>query len=91
MVFWVSNLVLGFDVLSNLNLVITQLLMFTACKYPVVIYLFEVNNANTIVKYVQIQQIKALEQCQWHRSGVFIVNFEQISNIFLVFPLLTWP
>ena len=25
----------------------------------------------------------------WHRSGVFIVNFEQISHIVLVFPLLT--
>ena len=37
------------------------------------------------------------EQCLWFvqsyvrdiRSGVFIVNFEQISNIVLVFPLLT--
>ena len=25
---------------------------------------------------------------QWRRSGVFIVNFEQISRIVLVFPLL---
>ena len=26
---------------------------------------------------------------QWRRSYVFIVNFEQISHIVLVFPLLT--
>ena len=25
------------------------------------------------------------EQRQWRRSGVFIVNFEQISQLFLVF------
>ena len=33
--------------------------------------------------------IKTLEGRQWHRSGVFIVNFEQISLIALVFPVLT--
>ena len=26
---------------------------------------------------------------QWYLSGVFIVNYEQISHILLVFPLLT--
>ena len=25
----------------------------------------------------------------WRRSGVFVVNFEQVSRIILVFPLLT--
>ena len=25
----------------------------------------------------------------WHRNGIFIVNFEQILNVFLVYPLLT--
>ena len=30
------------------------------------------------------------EQRQWCLSGVFIVNFEQISNIVLVFLLLTF-
>ena len=28
-------------------------------------------------------------QCQWHLSGVFIVNFEHISHLVLVFLLLT--
>ena len=27
--------------------------------------------------------------CQWHRSGVFIVSFEDISHLVLVFLLLT--
>ena len=33
--------------------------------------------------------IKTPEQRQWRRSGAFIVNFEQISHIVLIFPLLT--
>ena len=32
---------------------------------------------------------KTPEQSQWRRSGVFIVNFEHISHLFLVFFLLT--
>ena len=35
--------------------------------------------------------MKTSEQwLQWRCSGVFIVNFEQFSFIFLVFPLLSW-
>ena len=34
------------------------------------------------VKYVQIRRF-------WHRSGVFISNFEHISHLTLVFILLT--
>ena len=33
--------------------------------------------------------IKTLEQCQWRCSGVFNVNFEHISQLVLVFLLLT--
>ena len=33
--------------------------------------------------------IETLEQGVWHSSGVFIVNFEQISHLALVFLLLT--
>ena len=32
--------------------------------------------------------IKIPESRQWRRFGVFIVNFEQILDIVLVFPLL---
>ena len=35
--------------------------------------------------------IKTPEQRNRHRSGVVIVNFEQISQIALVFLLLLWP
>ena len=33
--------------------------------------------------------IKTPERRQWRRSGVFIVNFEHISHLFLVFLFLT--
>ena len=33
--------------------------------------------------------IKSREQRQWRLSGVFIVNFEHILYLFLVFPLVT--
>ena len=53
-----------------------QLLLCT----PVGIYLFKVNNRNTRTR---------CEICQWSRSGVFIVTFENISHLVLVFLLLT--
>ena len=34
--------------------------------------------------------VKISERRHWHRSGVFIVNFEHILHIVLVFLLLTW-
>ena len=34
------------------------------------------------------KDLKFLKSQQWRRSGVFIVNFEYILYIFLVFPLL---
>ena len=33
--------------------------------------------------------IKTPERHEWRRSGVFIINFEHISHIVLVFRLLT--
>ena len=36
--------------------------------------MFQVNNKDT----------------KWRRSGVYIVNVEHISDLVLVFPLLTW-
>ena len=33
--------------------------------------------------------VKIPEQRQWHRSGVFIVNFEHIAHLSLVLLLLT--
>ena len=33
--------------------------------------------------------IKTQERCQWRRSDVFMINFEHISHLVLVFLLLT--
>ena len=55
------------------------------------IYLFKDNNRSTS-KRCEIPSkstIKTSERSDWRRSGVFIVNFEFISFIFLVFLLLT--
>ena len=59
---------------------------------PANIYLFKVNNRNTRKRceiYLKLT-IKTSQQCHWHRSGVFIVNFEHISYLFLVFLFLTF-
>ena len=37
------------------------------------------------------QGVKYVQSCQWRRSGVFIVKFEHISRLILVFLLLTLP
>ena len=54
-------------------------------------YMFKVNNRNgrTRCETCSKLTIKALERCQWRHCGVFIVNFEYISNLVLVFLLLT--
>ena len=58
--------------------------------YPAYIYLFKVNNRNSR-KGCQICEkviIKTPERRQLH-PGIFIVNFEHISHLFLVFQLVT--
>ena len=54
-------------------------------------YLFKVNNKNTRKRCEICSKltIKTPERCHWYHSGVFIVNFEQISHTSLIFPLLT--
>ena len=52
--------------------------------YPVGIYLFKVNNRNTRTRSKICSHVH-----NWCRFGVFIVNFEHISHLVLVFPLLT--
>ena len=47
------------------------------------------NEPGQRVKYVQKLIIKTPKQRQWRRSSVFIVNFEHISHLVQVFPLLT--
>ena len=57
-------------------------------RFPVGIYLFKVNS-RIRSKICSKLTIKTPEQCQWRHSGVFIVNFEHILHLFLVFLLLT--
>ena len=53
--------------------------------------MFKVNyrNIRTRCEICLKLTIKKPERRSWHRSGVLIVNFEQISHLFLVFLLLT--
>ena len=53
--------------------------------------MFKVNNRNTRTKCEICSKltIKTPEQRQWGRSGAFIVNLEQISQLILVFLSLT--
>ena len=46
-------------------------------------------NARTRCELCSKLTIKTPERRQWRRSGVFIVNFEHISHLALVFLLLT--
>ena len=58
---------------------------------PPGVHLHKVNNGKTRTrceKYSKLT-IKTPDQRHWHRSGVFIANFEHISHFDLVFLLLT--
>ena len=60
-------------------------------NYPANIYALKVNNKNTRKKSDICSKlaIKTIERRQWRCSGDFIVNLEHISQLFLVFLLLT--
>ena len=61
-----------------------------ALTCPIGNYMFKINNRNSRTR-CEIRSeliIKKAERCQWRRSGVFVVNFENISHLVLVFPLL---
>ena len=59
--------------------------------HPVGIYLFKFNNENTriICEIYSQLTIKTPDRRHWRRSDVFIVKFENISQLDLVFPWLT--
>ena len=60
-------------------------------KCPAGIYVLKVNdrNARTKCEICSKLTIETTERRQWRRSGVFIVIFEFISHLVLVFLLLT--
>ena len=63
--------------------------MRTRCVCPAGVYLLKVNNKNTrtTCEICSKLLIKTPERLHWRRSGVFIVNFEQISHIVIWFLL----
>ena len=52
------------------------------------IYLFKVNNRNTSIRCGKCSQLTI--KTSGHRSGVFVANFEHISNLFLCFYCWIW-
>ena len=65
--------------------------IYQVTSIPVVIYLLKVNNRNTSTRCEICLKltIKTPERRHWRRSSVFIVNFEHILHLVLVFLLLT--
>ena len=53
--------------------------------------MFKINNKNTRTSCEICSKLtmKTPERCQWRRPGAFIVNFEYILHLVLVFLLLT--
>ena len=72
---------------SRLNTSLTRHL--NAC--PASNYMFKVNNRNSRTRCETCSKltIKTPEQRHWRRSSVFIVDFQHISHLVLVFLLLT--
>ena len=56
--------------------------------------MFKVNNkdtrtcSNLTIETLE-EGVKHVQLCHWRRSSIFIVNFEHISHLVLVFLLLT--
>ena len=67
------------------------LLTSSVIANPAANYMFKVSNRNTRArcKICSKLTIKTTERRQWCRSGVFIVYFEHIPHLVLVFLLLT--
>ena len=68
-----------------------ELIVKLSYSVPAGIYLLKVNNRNTRTRCEICSKltIKTSERRQWRRSGVFIVNFENIPHLPAVFLLLT--
>ena len=73
------------------NYLLTRLGRQKLSNYPANIYLFKGKNTNTKKRCEICSKltIKTPERCQWRISCIFIVNFEHIGHLSLVFLLLT--
>ena len=78
-------------IFNNLSKPIELKLISTIWPYPAGSYMFKVSNRNTRAKCEICSKltIKTPERHHWCCSGVFIVNFEHISHLVLMFLLLT--
>ena len=79
----------GLQVSKNTNskLILFSWLILNKFSLLTNIYLFKVNNRNArkSCEICSKLTIKTPERRSWRRSGVFIVNFEHILHLFLVF------
>ena len=75
--------------LSSVKRITTQILVIAKSngrKYLVFLRGFVMSSVPTrnYCENCSKLRMKALEQCQWRRSSVFIVNYEHISNFLLI-------
>ena len=80
------------EILATLEqIMLSELQLMFLLPFPAGIYLLKVNNRNTRRRCEMCSKltIKNPEQHHWRRSGVFILNFEYISHLVLVFLLIT--
>ena len=73
----------------NLNLRLDEKLNHKTADNPAGIYLLKVNNKNTKTRCEICSKLTIKTLRHWRHSGVFVVNFEHISHLALVFLLLT--
>ena len=69
----------------------TLSIVFCIKRFPFDVCLLKVNNRNTRARCEICSKLttKTPERRQWCRSGIFIVSFEHISHLVLVFLVLT--
>ena len=79
-------------VTGEITVVLTNYSSTWYTTFPVSIYMFKVNNKNTRTRCEICLKltIKTPQRRHWRDYGVFIVNFEHISHLVLVFLLKLW-
>ena len=72
-------------------LVVKHNFISSKTRFPVGIYLLKVDDRNIITRCKICSQltIRTPERRQWRPCGVFVVSFEYISHLVLLFLLLT--
>ena len=64
-----------------------QFIIKTVFKKRMCLFKANVRNTKKVLENCSKSTMKAPEGRQWGRSSIFIINFEQIPHIVLVFPL----